>query len=463
MAEKVKVSIILTSYNHEKYLPEAIDSVLNQTFTNFELIVWDDNSADDSWHLINQYSDPRIRAFRNAETKRGIWGINRAISEFALGEYIAIHHSDDLWEPEKLQKQVDFLDAHPEIGAVFTWTQVIDDNGANLPENWFIQDNRSQWQWLRQFFQGENHLNHPSVLIRKICYQEVGLYRFGLAQTGDAEMWMRLLLKYPIHIIQERLTKHRLVLDKSNTSGGRPETRIRLQYEFYKLMQNYLKIASFNDLVNIFPSAEKYYQGEETDIHFALAMALLEEKSSSSAQLFGLDILFEIISDPIHAANIERLYDFDYQGLIALTGKHDVFSQNAILQRDGQIANLNQAIVERDGQVASLNQAIVERDGQIAGLNQAIVERDGQIAGLNQAMVEYNGQVASLNQAMVEYNGQVASLNQAIVERDGQVASLNQAAAALKIQLDTIYSSKAWHFVQMLRKIRNRIIGHSGS
>src|SRR5664280_2452957 len=115
-----EVSIILTSFNNEKYLREAIDSVLNQTFTEFKLIIWDDASSDNSWDVINEYTDHRIKAFRNEVRKRGIWGINKAISEVATGKYIAIHHSDDVWETEKLGKQVTFLDEHPEFGAVFT-------------------------------------------------------------------------------------------------------------------------------------------------------------------------------------------------------------------------------------------------------------------------------------------------------------------------------------------------------
>ena len=114
MKDNPLVSVILTSFNHEKYLREAIDSVLNQTFTDFELIIWDDASSDNSWDVINEYTDHRIKAFRNEARKRAIWGINKAISEVAIGKYIAIHHSDDAWETEKLGKQVAFLEAHAE-------------------------------------------------------------------------------------------------------------------------------------------------------------------------------------------------------------------------------------------------------------------------------------------------------------------------------------------------------------
>lgn len=70
-----KVTVILTSYNHAKYIKEAIDSILNQTFKDFELIIWDDASTDESWEIIQSYKDERIKTFRNEESKRGILGI----------------------------------------------------------------------------------------------------------------------------------------------------------------------------------------------------------------------------------------------------------------------------------------------------------------------------------------------------------------------------------------------------
>jgi Glycosyltransferases involved in cell wall biogenesis len=124
-----KVSVVLTSYNHEKYIKEAIDSVLNQTYTDFELIIWDDASTDNSWNIINCYNDKRIIKFRNEYNRRAVYAINNSISEVAKGEYIAIHHSDDVWEPAKLKKQVEFLDNNQGCGAVFTAASIIDDNG----------------------------------------------------------------------------------------------------------------------------------------------------------------------------------------------------------------------------------------------------------------------------------------------------------------------------------------------
>jgi glycosyltransferase involved in cell wall biosynthesis len=358
-----KVSIILTSFNHEKYLKEAIDSALNQTFTDFELIIWDDASSDNSWHLIQQYSDPRIKALRNEEQKRGIWGINKAISEVATGEYIAIHHSDDVWELDKLEKQVAFLEATPEIGAVFTNALAIAEDGSPLADakhfyaNIFDQPNRTRHEWLRFFFTRGNALCHPSVLIRKACYENCGLYRYGLGQVGDFEMWIRLCLKYEIHVMSENLVRFRVRDNEVNTSGNRPETRIRSVYEIYKLLDNYKKIASLEEMRRIFPNADRYGQNGNPDLCFILAMVALEENPSPFVQLFCQDILFDAISDPKRAANISHLYDFDYKSFIALTAQHDVF----LLE---EVRTIRSTLAERDGQIASLN-------GQLTALLQS--------------------------------------------------------------------------------------------
>lgn len=352
-----KVSIILTSFNHGKHIREAIDSVLNQTFADFELIIWDDASSDNSWDLINKYSDPRIKAFRNEEQKRGVWGLNKAISEIASGEYIAIHHSDDVWEAEKLEKQVALLDGNPEIGAVFTRVGAIGEDGSALADEKhfyftiFNQPNKTRHEWLRHFFNHSNALCHPSALIRKSCYVDCGLYRFGFAQLGDLDMWIRLCMKHEIHVLPERLVRFRVRDSEANASGNRPENRIRGLYELYKLLQNYRKLASFEDMAKVFPTADKYRKSEETDMDFVLAMAALDEAPSTCAQLFAQDILFEAISDPKRSARIKRLYGFDYKSFVALTGKHDVFSRE-------EVSTLWRNLGERDQQVFNLNQYI---------------------------------------------------------------------------------------------------------
>ena len=400
-----KVSIILTSFNHDTYIGESIDSVLGQTFTDFELIIWDDASTDGSWSVIESNSDPRIRAFRNEEHKRPIYGVIKAISEVAAGEYIAMHHSDDVWSSDKLEKQVAYLDGHPDIGAVFSDALAIGEDGLVLDDehhfysNIFAQPNRTRHEWLRFFFSHGNALCHPSMLIRKHCYEDCGIYRYGFAQIGDMDMWVRLCLKYDIHVLPEKLVSFRVRDNEANTSGNRPEVRVRAYFEYFQVLSNYLDIGSFDDLVQVFPESQQYFRGKDTVIEFALAMTVLDLKPFYFSILFALNVLFELITDDIAARRLADTYGFDYKAFIVLTGKHDPFQvmqferlTNEASERDLEISGLKQTVSElsrtvseQDLQIAELSRTVTEQDMQIDGFKLALAERDITIRAMHES------------------------------------------------------------------------------
>lgn len=371
-----KVTVILTSYNHAKYLPEAVDSALSQTFDDFEFIIWDDASTDESWSLIKGYSDPRIKAYRNDQRRRGIYGLNKVIAQLASSNYIAIHHSDDIWEKQKLEKQIKFLDGHSDFGAVFTNALAIGEDGDPLNDpnhfysNIFEQPNRTRHQWLRYFFYHGNALCHPSVIVRKKCFEKCGLYRFGMAQLTDFDMWIRLCLKYEIYVLPEKLVRFRVRANEANASAIRPATRIRYATEFYLISKIFLKIETFEEMLQVFPEVEKYYRPDGFEPKFVLAMVALSSDTFQSTKLFGIELLLDLIRDIERAPKIKSLYGFDYHDLVRLTAIHDVFSVEALAQRDGQIQSLNQAVAalnkHHDAQIQSLNQAVaaltVERE-----------------------------------------------------------------------------------------------------
>jgi glycosyltransferase involved in cell wall biosynthesis len=378
MSKKTKVTVVLISYNHAKYLREAIDSVLNQTFSNFELFIVDDASTDDSWQIINSYSDSRIRAFRSEmNTMYGGDG-RKVISEMATGEYIAMHHSDDVWELDKLEKQVTFLDSHSGIGAVFTWVSAIGENSdlladqSHLYQKIFEKPNQSRFEWLHHFFYYGNALCHPSVLIRRACYEECGLYRYGMAQLADFDMWVRLCLKYEIHVLPEKLIRFRVRENESNASGNRPEVRVRGQFEYLQIFSNYLLINDREEFLKIFPDSIALFEGKDFDIPYALAMTALS-LNSPSGNLFGLQLLFNILNDSKHAQKIEKIYGFRHRDFVGLTAQHDVFRVIELSERDAQIANL-------DTQLAEQSARLSERDRQVAMLAAKMIEiRSGKL------------------------------------------------------------------------------------
>lgn len=325
------VSVILTSYNHEKYIGEAIRSVLAQTYTDWELIIVDDCSTDNSLSIINSFCDERITVIACDENLRQRNWLT-AILKTAKGKYIAIHHSDDIWMPQKLEKQVKFLDGNPNYGAVFTLVDFIDEEGKKNRESKnyytngvFSVNNKSRFEWLNFFFKRGNALCHPSVMIRKQLYEELGFVEYGYGQIFDFTQWIKLCMNTEIWVIQEELVNFRLLSNEKNTSGDRPEVYVRVSVEIYRMLRYFLRITDSDMMMKIFPETEIYYIDGKMITEYAFAKLCLDHVSNIH-KLFGLQLLFELINDKEKSLQIETLYQYNHMNLIVDTGKHDIFN-----------------------------------------------------------------------------------------------------------------------------------------
>lgn len=330
MADKPKVTVFLNSYNHERFLNEAINSILNQSFQDFDLVIKEDASSDSSWDIIQSYSDPRINAFRNERNRQ------KEFSECfpdLKGEYIAIHNSDDVWEVDKLEKQVEYLETHPEIGAVFSHAEIIGEKGDFLPKDSFFnrrtfdQPNRTRFEWLNYFFYHGNALCHPSVLIRRECYENCGLYRKGMVQLPDFDMWVRLCLKYDIHVIQEKLVRFRILEDFANASSPSIDNIVRMNFENLQIYRNFLHLSNISELKLTFPEMMKYDVPDYFEPHYIIARIALDKEKDPSCWLFGLQVLFDLINDPQKRGEIKEFYHFDTNTFSRISAEHDVFRE----------------------------------------------------------------------------------------------------------------------------------------
>lgn len=380
-----KVSILLTSYNHAPFLAEAIDSVLAQTFKDYELIIWDDNSTDDSWQIIQSYTDARIKAFRNPVNKGPVYGVNKTIFEVATGEFFAMHHSDDVWVIDKLQKQLECFDCHPQIAAVFTHVQAIAEEGFDLDDEdhhicqVFDQPNRTRYQWLRHFLLHGNALCHPSVLIRRNAYSECGPYSEALWQLPDFDMWVRLLLKHDIYVLPQKLTKFRVLNSEANTSSNRPENRKQWAFEFPQVLNHYRSIQSLEELLEVLPEAALFDRGSETMVNYALAQTILNLTEIPTAHLFALNLLYEQLNSPVNQTHVQRLYDFGALELARLTRKYDPYSQGECLERaltEQSLRRVNEQLQEKseyfEWYLPIVEQKILDLNAEIEGMKQSI-------------------------------------------------------------------------------------------
>jgi len=333
-----RVSVVIASYNHGKYVGEAIESVLSQDYQDFEIVITDDGSADDSVARIRKFTDPRIKLFC-FPANRGACTATRNCLENAHGHYVAILNSDDVFLPGKLTKQVQFLDAHADVGAVFGRATVVDADGNSLAGRTkrtyvtvFDQPNRSRFEWLNHFFFQGNCLCHPTLLIRRECYDTVGFLDERYAQLPDLDFWVRLCMRYEIHILQEPLIRFRLHSAEGNASGKTPPKVRRARWEYRHLLDHYLKIDSTQTLLKIFPEARQY--GESIDpplIPYVLAKIAIETQPPSQVrQMFGIETLFTLLQDGATAQKVAATFGFTYRDFIELTGRYDLFGISEI-------------------------------------------------------------------------------------------------------------------------------------
>lgn len=234
-----KVSVIMASYNHDKYVGRAIESVIKQTYSNWEMIIIDDCSNDSSVQIIQQYKDERITFYQAKENQGTICTFNELLKR-ARGEYIAILGSDDMWYPDKLQKQIEYLENNNEIAVCFSHADIIDedekmylqDEECDMNVNTFNQVNRTQGEIFRYFFVNGNYFCHPSSVVRRSVVEEIGRFDLRFRQLHDYYYWIKILQKYPVYIIQEPLVKYRRVRKCNNSvSAGTRQNDIRLLNE----------------------------------------------------------------------------------------------------------------------------------------------------------------------------------------------------------------------------------------
>lgn len=300
------ITVAIASYNHAPFVQKAIHSALSQEGCDVEVIVVDDGSTDGTPDEIRKIDDSRLRLICFQQNQGACIALNRAIQE-GSGEYVAVLNSDDAFMPNKLHKQLIFLQNNPFIAAVFGQPSFIDEkeNPLNLTEmsNLFAQPNRSRLEWLRYFFYHDNALCHPTVLIRRECYQKYGYYDPRLVQAPDYDFWLRLLLKEEIHVLREPLLFFRILSDGSNVSTSRPDRLRRSQWEISQILKNFQNLSP-TEYLQVFPEDAMLANRVGIDkgkdfVSLALAYRALgngiQPHFQSSYRLFGLQLLHHLL------------------------------------------------------------------------------------------------------------------------------------------------------------------------
>lgn len=201
MPNNPKISVVMSVYDGEKYLREAIDSILNQTFTDFEFIIVNDGSTDSSLEIIQSYHDDRIRAINNKINIGLTKSLNNAIRE-ARGEYIARQDADDISLPNRFEEQIKYLAEHPEVALLGTGIYMIDNGGKILGKRIALANPSKSLLKSNQF-------NHGSTMFRREVIAELGGYNELFTYGQDYELWLRMATCHEVKNLRQVLYKLR--------------------------------------------------------------------------------------------------------------------------------------------------------------------------------------------------------------------------------------------------------------
>lgn len=224
------VSVSISVFNAERYLRPAIDSILNQSFQDFELLLLDDGSVDNSWAILQEYAakDPRVRI--RSHENRGVPKTRNELLAMAKGEFVAVMDADDIALPDRLTRQVEFLQQHPDVVCVGGSYQLIDEVGRLLLSRFAVPEPDSEVQ--AQLLSGFGGMHHPCLLIRRSAMQQVGGYTETMVTGSDIDLCLKLgelgkLVNLRDPVLQYRV--HNQSLTERN--HGRPQEEVRAACE----------------------------------------------------------------------------------------------------------------------------------------------------------------------------------------------------------------------------------------
>ena len=201
-----RISIVLPVHNGMPFLSQSIESVLGQTMTDWELIVWDDGSTDASWDTIGAYSDPRIRVFRNRKNRGLFETLNAAIRE-ARGEFIRLWSQDDVMKAHCLATEAAFP-AADRVGMIYCQYDVIDESGTVIvpaPNDITPEVITPELAAQIMFHHSSITGNIANVTLRRDVIERVGLFREDMRVAGDFEMWVRISREHSIGFVRQPL------------------------------------------------------------------------------------------------------------------------------------------------------------------------------------------------------------------------------------------------------------------
>ena len=367
------VSVILNVYNGEDYVADAIQSVLDQTYENLELIVADDASSDNTLAIIRGFDDPRLHCLTRTTRRHICYTINEALDQ-AKGDWIAHIDHDDIWEKDKLEKQIAYVLAHPEVGACFSYVNLIGPDGQDVRDQYpdiydlFHISFDNQKDWVRYLFFNLNCLCHPSSLIRADLMPKQDLF---CRQLHDCLMWCQLVSKTEFYVYPEELVRYRWAITKEKASHNTHQNLSRTYNEMLMVTKDAL-LSGLTDRQFIDCFREDFVNPDSASpLELKIEKMFLLEHCGGSINgpnALSMRYLKEILHTEGGLELLEQNYKFSLLSLYQATGNDLFFTPRTEV-------DLQQLRNERDSYRSQLENLYLSRSWRITAPIRAVTER----------------------------------------------------------------------------------------
>lgn len=453
------VSVFINAYNSEKFILETVNSVLNQTYKNIQLIVIDDCSTDNTYELLKTVNDERLEIYKNNINMGISYTCNRGIAA-CRGEYIAHTDSDDVWVPDKIEKQLRFLEENPEYGACFSYVDIIDNDG-NICEKSepdfkkiFSAENMPQAEMFRYFIENPNRICHSTMLARSQIMKIVGYHRLSTKFLHDYDYWLRMLSICPIYILQEPLIKYRV--HNSNNSS----------------MNEKKWIAHDNELLYILDSAIENCPDELFLRAFEDKLHIKGEHSHEEVELekafYSIYNIYRFKDNPILGINrFTRLFDRDKKYIKLAIDKFDFKLKDLYdlqtnrLYSDINLINNQKNTIDNQKSVIDNQKDIIDRQKNVIDNQESTIDNQkGVIDDLLNAKQSQDEDFKRLEKVLSDKDSEIKTLGDLVLTEQNNSMILQNNINSLQAELSNLNSSYnqmlnsfSWKITAPLRKI----------
>lgn len=426
------VSVFINAYNSEDFILETVNSVLNQTYKNIQLIVVDDCSTDKTYELLKTIDDSRLELYQNARNQGIVYTCNRGI-DLCRGQYIAHTDSDDIWMPDKLEKQFNFLENHPEYTACFSWVDVIDSKGnpCQNPQpdfkTIFSMDNMQQADMFRYFLENPNRICHSSMFARAKTIKSIKHHRPSTRYLHDYDCWVRMLLEGPIYIINEPLLKYRV--HTTNNSAMDESKWIAHDTELLYIIDSAIENCSDDLFLNAFGDKLRF-SGNHTHEEVQLEKAF-----------YSADNIYRFNSNPILAINrLMRLFDSD-EKYVKLAEEKFGFTAKDLNKLQTSRIYATPELIEKQKQ--TIDQLLEIKDSQ-----------EAEIKRLDDLLKSKDQYADKLGNLVQQEQNNVRQLQTETKQLQTETNQLKEEIQALNERYSQIQNSFSWKVTAPLRKIK---------